>query len=363
MMVPLHPPQQRPGVLLLREALAGELERDLAVAGQQLPEGLGLEGADLVVAADDHREHRRLHPADAPEDPAGAVADGVVTRRVQADDPVGLAAAARRRVQRVVVGKRTQAAEGIPDRGLGQGAQPEPPGWLAGATGEFQDVAEDELALAAGVGGADDLLGRAEQALDDGELLAGALVLDELDLEVLGHDGKRLQRPALERRVVVLRLLQGGEVPQGPGHLVALALEIPIGPGRGAEEGGELTGDRRLLGEHDSHGDPASELSRPDRGGPASGSRERHRATVRLTGTLVRAIREYGEFIMFYCIPWRGGEEYPQPRWSRHPSAFLRGSLLNSLAHVPSLVVIVAECAVFRPFSDLPNSITTDLGT
>src|SRR5262249_46034868 len=141
-------------------------------------------------------------------------------------------------------------------------AQPEPPGGLARAAGELQDVAEDELALAAGVGGADDLLGRAEQPLDDGELLPGALVLDELESEVLGHDGQRLQGPALERRVVVLRLLQGDEVAEGPGHLVALALEIPLGPRGGVEEGGELAGDRWLLSKDNSHGGTASEFSR-----------------------------------------------------------------------------------------------------
>jgi hypothetical protein len=37
--------------------------------------------------------------------------------------------------------------------------------------------------FAAGVGGADDLLGRAEQPLDGGELLPGALVLDALVLD------------------------------------------------------------------------------------------------------------------------------------------------------------------------------------
>ena len=112
----LHAPQHRLGVLLPAESVARELENDIAVPGQQLPERLGLEGADLVVAADDHGQHRRLHPADAPEQAAGAVADGVVAGGVQADDPVGLAAAPGRRVQRVVVGQRPEAAESLADR-------------------------------------------------------------------------------------------------------------------------------------------------------------------------------------------------------------------------------------------------------
>src|SRR5262249_11505810 len=88
---------------------------------------------------------------DAPEDPARAVADGVVPRRVQAHDPVSLAPAARGCIQRIVVGQRTQAAEGVPNGRFCQGAQPEPPSGLPGAASELQDVAEDELPFAAGV--------------------------------------------------------------------------------------------------------------------------------------------------------------------------------------------------------------------
>src|SRR5262249_22686403 len=122
---------------------------------------------------------------------------------------------------------------------------------LLRAARELQDVAEDELPFAAGVRGTDDLLGSAEQALDDGKLRPGALFLDNLKSKVFRHDGERLQRPALECQVVVLRLLQGDEVPEGPGDLVALALEIAIGPRSGSEIGSEFAGNRRLFCEHD----------------------------------------------------------------------------------------------------------------
>ena len=123
----LHAPQHRRGVLLPDEAVAHELENDVAVAGQQLPEWLGLEAADLVVAADDHGQHRSLDPADAPEQAAGAVADGVVAGCIQADDPVGLVAATGRRVQRVVVGQRPEAVESRADRLARQRVEPQPP--------------------------------------------------------------------------------------------------------------------------------------------------------------------------------------------------------------------------------------------
>ena len=54
------------------------------------------------------------------------MADGVVAGRVQADDPVGLAAAAGRGVEGVVVGQRPEAGEGVADGRLGQRAEPEP---------------------------------------------------------------------------------------------------------------------------------------------------------------------------------------------------------------------------------------------
>src|SRR5262249_55586186 len=122
------------------------------------------------------------------------------------------------------------------------------------AARELQDVAEDELPFAAGVRGTDDVLGSAEQALDDCKLRPGALFLDNLESKVFRDDGERLERPALERRVIVLRLLQGDEVPEGPGDLVALALEVAIGSRSGSEKGSEFAGNRRLFSEYDFHG-------------------------------------------------------------------------------------------------------------
>ena len=212
------------------------------------------------------------------------------------------------------------------------------------AAGQLQDVAEDQLALAAGVGGADQLVGGAEQALDDRELLAGPLLVDELEPEPLGHEGQRLQRPLLQGRVVVLRLLQGDEVPQGPGHLVAPALEVPVVPLRGAEEGGELAGDRRLLGEHDSHATLASVISpTPLQHRSASGAWERARDSGEATTVHPgRELREPAEPIGLYLYyiyhsthKRRGREErrerlgpnFPgrlaQENWRGHPDVFL----------------------------------------
>src|SRR5579884_3645048 len=71
---------------------------------------------------------------------------------------------------------------------------------------------------------------------------------------MLRHEGQGGERPALQGRVVILGLLEGGEVAEGPGNLIAAALEIPLAAGPGLEERSEVTRDRRLLGEDDFHG-------------------------------------------------------------------------------------------------------------
>jgi hypothetical protein len=171
--------------------------------------------------------------------------------------PVGPAAAPGGGVQGVVVGQGSQPAEGVADGDRGQGVEPQPGGRLAGRAGEFPDVPEDELALAAGVGGADDLVGGPQELLDDGELPGGALLVDEIEPEPVGDEREGGERPPLEGGVVVLRLLEGDEVAEGPRHLVPLAFEVAFAADGGPEEGSEFAGDRRLLGEDDSHGTSA----------------------------------------------------------------------------------------------------------
>jgi hypothetical protein len=195
----LHTLQHGLGVLLPGEAAARELENDLAVFRQQLPERLGLEAADLVVAADDHGQHWRLDPADAPEQPTGAVGDGVVSGPVQADDPIGFVAATGRRVQRVVIGQRPEAVESHADRLAGQRVEPQAQRRFARTAGQLGDVAEDQLAIAAGIGGGapaapnpgDDADARAAMQ-SDRETRAGALAA--------GTAGTAVREPGRGRR-------------------------------------------------------------------------------------------------------------------------------------------------------------------
>ena len=87
---------------------------------------------------------------------------------------------------------------------------------------------EDQLALAAGVAAVHDLVDvvALDQPLQDVELLLVARVRPELEL--LGEDGQRLDRPALERLVVVLGLGQLDQVADRPRDDVLVRLEIAL---------------------------------------------------------------------------------------------------------------------------------------
>ena len=57
----------------------------------------------------------------------------------------------------------------------------------------------------------------------------------------------------LQGEIVVLWLLEGDQVTQSLGDLVAAPLVVTVLPLRGAEEGRQFTGNRRFLCEYDNH--------------------------------------------------------------------------------------------------------------
>ena len=124
------------------------------------PVRLRHERLDLALALDDHRQRRRLHPAERDDaaDP-GAAADRRRARRVHADEPVRLGARAGGGLQRPELVARPQALEALADRGLRHRRDPEPLDRLVDAW-TLVDVREDQLALTTGVAGVDDALDR-----------------------------------------------------------------------------------------------------------------------------------------------------------------------------------------------------------
>ena len=105
-------PQQGFGVLPLVQTFAGQLPS--AHRGDDLPVRSGHVAGDLPVAVHDHRERGRLHAADG--EPR-VVDEAVGTRRVHADEPVGLRADHRRigepPVFRLVLHGREGVADGV----------------------------------------------------------------------------------------------------------------------------------------------------------------------------------------------------------------------------------------------------------
>ena len=117
---------------------------------------------DLLLALDDDRQRRRLHAAHRGQEEAAvaAVERGHRPRAVDADQPVGLGAAARRIGQRQQLLIGAQVRETVADRLRRHALQPEPLHGLVqrplGRLRVLQDQPEDQLALAARVTGVDD---------------------------------------------------------------------------------------------------------------------------------------------------------------------------------------------------------------
>ncbi len=233
------------------KTFAGIFEEGLAVDRGEFPEGLRVEEVDFVVALDDEREDGRL---DAPEAPkhsvataGGAVAYGVAAGGVEADDPVGFTAAAGGGVEGVVVVSVAQTGEGVAYGFGGEGVEPEASEGFVFVSGEIGEIAEDEFALAPGIGCADDVVGLAQQALNDFELFFDAPVLNEFESEGFGNEGEGLQVPALELGGVVAGFEQGDEMSKSPGHGTAPAFEVAIAFGLDAPYGGDVTRHGGLL--------------------------------------------------------------------------------------------------------------------
>ena len=198
-------------------------------AGVHEPVGLGLEGADLLLAAGDDRQRRGLDAAQRDGAVEGrAQADRGRARRVHADDPVGLRARAGRLLEARELRAGRSAANASRIAAL---VIEDSHSRLTGSLrlGLLVQVGEDQLALAPGVAGVDDLVDVVAVQLlgDHRHLLARALVAHD-ELEALGHDRQVGHPPALELGVVLVGLGELDEVPDGPGDHVLRALEVAL---------------------------------------------------------------------------------------------------------------------------------------
>ena len=180
--------------------------------------------------------------------------EGRRPREVHPHQPVGAGAGVGGVGQGVEVGERAQRREAAPDGLRGERRDPEPADGLA-APRRRQDVAEDQLALASGIGGAHDLgdLGVAQDAPHGTELVLRPVRDHERPLG--RQQGEVPGRPALPLRPDLRRLGQADEVADRPGHDVPAAAQPAVAPLRRAEDAGDVAGHRRLLGDDgDRHG-------------------------------------------------------------------------------------------------------------
>ncbi len=208
---------------------------------------LGDEVADGQFALDEHGERGGLDAAD--RESSLVVGQGVGAREIHADQPIGAAAAAGGIGERIVVGAGAERVEAFADGVGSERGDPEAADGLV-AMGGFVDVAEDQFALAAGVGGADysrDARGVRIRA-HGFELVLGFFVDDERPLA--RQHGQEVAAPVLPFGVDLVGLREGGQMADGPSDYVAVAVEVAFALLAGAENAGDIAGDGGLFGEH-----------------------------------------------------------------------------------------------------------------
>jgi len=220
----------------------------------QLPVRARHEAADRLFAPHQHRQRGGLDPADRVQrrvaGGAPACCDG--PGGVHADQPVGLGARPRGIGERVELGARPQRGEPLADRVVGQRRDPQPADRRAAAC-VLIDVAEDQLALAAGVARVDH---RAEPPIGQEPRDRAQLrhrVGRRPQPELRGQHRQRIEPPGSPPRVVRRRLIELDQVADAPRDHVAIAGE-PVLAGRPhAEHAREISRHGRLLCDDQLH--------------------------------------------------------------------------------------------------------------
>mmetsp|Transcript_3271 Transcript_3271/g.11449 ORF Transcript_3271/g.11449 Transcript_3271/m.11449 type:complete len:1068 (-) Transcript_3271:367-3570(-) len=217
--------------------------------GAQLPVVAGDVLADLLLALDDDGQRRRLHPADrGQEEAAVARVEGRHRpRAVDADQPIGLGAAARGVGQRQHLLVAAQLLEALADGGRRHRLQPQPLDRFVqrplGRLRVLLDQAEDQFALAARVAGVDqgrDVL--AADQLDEGVQPALVLV-DRVEVEVRRDHRQMGEAPLATLDVELLGRGDLHQMAHGRADDVVLVLEVVVMLVELARHGGQRADD------------------------------------------------------------------------------------------------------------------------
>ncbi len=205
---------------------------------------------DLVLALHQNRERRRLNASDRGQIEATllGIEGGHGARAVDADEPVGLGAALGRIGERQQLLVGPQPRETVADRLLRHRLQPKPLDRLRRLR-VLHEIAEDELAFAAGIAGVDETayvlaLHQAQQEVE--ALLAP---VDRRELEMRRNQRQSREGPLAFLDVVLLRHHELEQMPYGGAHDVLVALEVVTFAREPAERARDVGRDRRFFGD------------------------------------------------------------------------------------------------------------------
>ena len=205
--------------------------------------------ADFFFTLDHDRQSRRLHPTDRRQEEAAItrVECGQRARAVDADQPVGFRAAARRVGQRQHLRIGLELGEAIADRLRRHRLQPEPVDRLAdrglGRACILNDQAEDQLTLAARVTGIDQV--RHVLAADqlDQRIQAALDLVDRVQVEMRRYHRQVGKTPFAALDVEFIRRLDLDQMANRRADHIAVALEIFVHLFKLAGAGGQRAHD------------------------------------------------------------------------------------------------------------------------
>ena len=205
--------------------------------------------ADFQRALDQNRQRGGLH---APDGEQAVVPQRKGARAVHAHQPVRVRPAQSRGIEPVVIRAVPEVGKALRNGFLGHGRNPQPPEGLS-ASRHLIDAAEDQLALAPCIGGADHAvhLRRVQNRLDTLKLVAR--LGDDLERDVFRQHGQRVLPPGLPARVDLLRVDLRHQMPHRPCHHIAAALETPLARRVRAEHPRDIPRHRRLFGQYADH--------------------------------------------------------------------------------------------------------------
>ena len=241
-------------VAVLPFLLGGELHHvfPFAFHGKvELPECFRLKTSVLPIAGADHRQRGRLYATDGVGAPTGGKAERL--RAVDAHEPVSFTAGTGGKVEVVVVRPIVQVIESLADGLIGQRADPQAVERCV-AVDVLVEIAEDEFALASGIGRHDDALALFKEPPDDVDLFEHAAVGLAAFLRLFSS-GDKFERLGDNGQGVAVKTFYAvgfgqGElhkVPERPRHGIAVAREITFFPFAGVHHAGYLAGNARLF--------------------------------------------------------------------------------------------------------------------